>query len=179
MTRLTALSALAATVLVSGCVKDPAVEDEVAPTVGVSQPRSDGGATVGAADACHELVSAERSARSRLGCGDAGVALTCPNYVFLVGAVPCDEYVRSTVESCVTTMGAYTSCQDFDTKPCVVTVIRRSCAAPVPATDGGRDGSVNEVPDASSDASGKPPLKSDAAVEAGADASRSSDAGHD
>jgi hypothetical protein len=150
----------------AGCVKDPEIEDETVPPVGVEQP-APGGATIGAAEACSQLVDAEMATRAQLGCDESPVSPTCPDRLFLAGSQPCDEYDEASVAACVKAVKAYRHCADFDTNPCVVTVVESSCRAPkLPeagvvreaGTEAGvvRDGAV-PVPDGQAPGDGQAP----------------------
>jgi hypothetical protein len=154
--------------LASGCVSDPTVEDEVPPTVGALETDAGTGGHVGAADACQKLVEALTASRTRLGCSAAKPEPVCPSYVAVGGALPCDELYESSLDACVSKIGKYASCDDFDRTPCVVAVVTASCHAALPASDAGRDATA---PDGALDAGDAAP-----GAEAGPDGSTGSDA---
>ncbi len=131
------LSALSALVLAAGCVQDPKIEDEVPPLVGITQPKSDGGATTSLDAACGTLLSAVTAARTRLGCSAS--AVSCPGYLRVAGSSSCGEVESATVAACVSAISSYSACADFDTHPCVVTVEASSCGATNAIGDAGED----------------------------------------
>jgi hypothetical protein len=155
--------------LAAGCVTDPTVEDQTVSSTGVQQPGGDGGATIDAAAACGQLVAADKAARARLGCEDPKVPLACPDYVRLVGAMSCSRYLQGSVTACVTAMAAYQACGDFDTRPCVATVVRESCRVSI-QVDSGSEASVPGDSGARPDAAEAD--ASDASAASGAEAGR-------
>jgi D-serine deaminase-like pyridoxal phosphate-dependent protein len=128
-----------------GCVSDPKVEINVQPARGITEPASDAGASlIGAAAACDALVTAAGDANRRLGCSTSSAPFTCPQYTYLAGAQACTEYRAGTVAACVAAMAKYKACSDFDTKPCVSTVVATSCAVPAKVSaDAGKDSTVS------------------------------------
>jgi hypothetical protein len=138
--------------IVFGCVKDPQLEGETVPPDGIEQPGA-GKTTIGIDVACSTLVDAETKARSALGCPDSAVSLTCPNYLFLAGSQPCDEYDEASVQACAKAMDAFEDCSEFDETPCVATVIASSCHAPI-VTGGGEGGVLDSGVDAGPKAPG-------------------------
>jgi len=143
------------------CVSDPRVEDDVPARSGAHQPAASGDDPVPAAAACERVLAAEKAARDSLDCMPRTPAPTCPTYLRIAGAQPCDSYEGSTVSVCEAEIANYASCADFDTKPCIVTAVASTChAAAVPEAgprgdagkteDGLPDGSVL---DATADAS--------------------------
>ncbi|HEX7669472.1 MAG TPA: hypothetical protein VF395_07815 [Polyangiaceae bacterium] len=143
------------------CVSDPSVEDDVPARSGAHQPAASGDDPVPAAAACERVLVAEKAARDSLDCKPRTPAPTCPIYLSIAGTRPCDSYEGSTVSVCEAEIAKYTTCSDFDTRPCVVTAVASTCHAPAvpeagPRGDAGKaegglpDGSV---PDATVDAS--------------------------
>jgi hypothetical protein len=124
---------------ISACVTDPSVENDVPARRGAYQPGATGGSSLAAKDACDQVVSAEKSARDKLSCAAKTPAPACPSYLSVAGAMPCDSYEESTVTACVAAIGAYTSCDDFDTKPCIVTAVTCHPPAGVPEAGTGND----------------------------------------
>jgi hypothetical protein len=122
-------------VVVSACVSDPTVENDVPARSGAHQPGVTPGSVLSAKDACDQVLSAEKSARDQLSCAARTPAPVCPSYLAVAGAMPCDSYEETTVTACVAAIGKYTSCDDFDTKPCIVTAI--ACHAPAGVPEAG------------------------------------------
>jgi len=140
------------------CVKDPKIEDEVAPNEGLTQPKASGSASLTAGEACDKLATAAKDSWERLSCKPA-FSPSCPEYVALAGATPCASYNKASVEACADAISGYSKCADFDQKPCVATLYLDSCSAPhldAGVTDTGvTDTGVTDtgVADAQSDAS--------------------------
>jgi hypothetical protein len=166
------LVATAGLLLGTACVSDPKVQDESTSTTGMRQANSDGGSTIGADEACKELVTAAETARTRLGCDAPKTPPTCPAYVSVGGSLPCKEYLKSTVQECAATMAAYASCDEFDVHPCVAAAVTSSCGH-VAVPDAGPDGAVKgggkeagspdaTSPDAAADAASTPDATPDA-----------------
>src|SRR5689334_18596221 len=143
---------------VSACVSDPPVEDTVPSQPGLTQPDGAAGAALTAAVACEKLKTARKGAADKLGC-DAP-ADQCPNFLFLGGSVPCDQYAEGSVNACVAAIGDYRACSDFSDKPCAVSAVRSSCKKPVPPEAGKpvHDGATVRPKEA-----GVPPKAKDAA----------------
>lgn len=157
-------------VAITACVSDPKVEDYAPPSAGAHQPSGDGVATLSVAEACTRLVNAETTTRQKLAC-TASPSPQCPAHLAVAGALPCGLYDASTVTACVSEIGKYAACSDFDTKPCIVTAVVSSCHAP-PRAEAGTDATVptreGGPPDATTgkpDSGASPPdaTKSDAA----------------
>lgn len=141
MLRLLKVVAVAlSSVATTACVSDPKVEDYAPPSAGAHQPSGDGVATLSATEACTQLVSAETASRAKLAC-TASPSEQCPAHLAVAGALPCGLYDASTVAACVSEIGKYAACSDFDTKPCIVTAVVSSCHAP-PRAEGGTDATV-------------------------------------
>lgn len=145
--------------VLSACVSDPTVENDVPARSGAHQPGVTGESAISAKDACDQVLSAEQSARDKLSCAARTPASVCPSYLAVAGSMPCDSYEESTVTACVTAIGEYTSCDDFDTKPCIVTAITCHPPAGVPEagtrkpdaghTDAGTPDATPPTPDSS------------------------------
>jgi hypothetical protein len=128
--------ALTATLLAGGCATDPTVEDDVPPAAGAVQPASTDTATIGVQKACDDLTEAQAAARERLGCSDPDAGPSCEILLSVAGSLPCDRVRADTVEACVGVISGYTSCQQFTTRACIVTVEADSCRTPVPPVPG-------------------------------------------
>jgi hypothetical protein len=123
--------------LVSACVSDPAVEADVPASPGAVQPGGNGGSQVAAAEACTRIKAARTAAADKLGCDDPGDE--CPRYLYVAGAMPCDEYAGDSLDACEVVIGKYESCADLSARPCVVTPVAATCHKPAPpaASDAG------------------------------------------
>jgi hypothetical protein len=137
---------------IPACVSDPSVENDVPARSGAHQPGVTGQGTLPAVEACNQLVQAEQAGREKLRCKAPADKPLCPLHLAVAGALPCDSYEQSTVSACVAEIGQYAACDDFDTKPCIVTAVASSCHAPV-AREAGPGGN----PDAAPRADGGPP----------------------
>lgn len=115
--------------LVSGCVTDHTVENDVPAAPGLVQPEASGVGALGSAEACSRIGSARGATSAKLGCDMP--AVDCPAYLFPAGSLPCDEYYAGSVEACEAVIAKYDTCADFSTKACVVTPIAGSCRKPV------------------------------------------------
>jgi uncharacterized membrane protein YgcG len=124
------------------CTTEPKVEDQVPAPPGATQPASSSSATTGVDEACDRLRAAEDATRSRLDCAEPDNVVSCPEYLRVAGATQCDEVLEDTVAACVATVEGYSSCNEFNSRPCIVTVEPDSCRAPAPpiSTDGGDAG---------------------------------------
>ncbi|HEY3494569.1 MAG TPA: hypothetical protein VGK73_07780, partial [Polyangiaceae bacterium] len=80
-----------------------------------------GGATISEDEACGRLTGAEEQRRRQLTC-PALEHPPCPHYVRPAGT-GCWTYDEKSVEACERFVGDYTSCSDFDDRPCVLTAI--------------------------------------------------------
>ena len=110
-----------ATVASCSSVKDD--EAFVPSTPGAVQP-APSGKFVDEASACSQLTTAESKARSDLKCDAA--KHSCPDYIRPAGGEGCFEYDQGTVTACAKLFGTFTSCDDFDANPCLVTA-KSSC----------------------------------------------------
>jgi hypothetical protein len=129
-------------VLLGACVSDPDIEDSIPPPVGLIQPESTEAATVSVDEACASLVAVEAEVRGRLGCAPSAPPPTCPEYLWVAGALPCERVRADTVAACTAHVQAFSDCSAFDTRRCVVTVDVDSCVAPrLPGTGGTDAGS--------------------------------------
>ncbi len=84
--------------------------------------------------ACSQLTKAEAKARSGLSCDAA--KHTCPDYIRPAGGEGCFEYDQGSITGCVSVFESFTSCDDFDTSPCLVTA-KSSCSDDVGAGGAG------------------------------------------
>jgi hypothetical protein len=73
------------------------------------------------ASACSQLDSGESKARSDLGCASA--KHVCPDYIRPAGGADCFAYDKGSVTACVKLYGTFTSCEDFDVHPCLITAV--------------------------------------------------------
>jgi hypothetical protein len=118
---LVSLALLAA----ASCTSAKDTEDYVPSQPGAVQPEANG-KLIDEATACSTLSKAESSARSMLGCDAA--KRTCPDYIRPAGGADClFEYDQGTVNACAKQLDTFTSCDDFDLHPCLVTA-KSNCA---------------------------------------------------
>ena len=117
--RALCLSLLALAVGAS-CSSAKDTEATVPSRPGAVQPDTSG-TPIDEASACSQLSKAEASARSALGCDAA--KLTCPDAIRPAGGEGCFFYDQDSVKKCATLFDSFTSCDDFDKHPCLVTAI--------------------------------------------------------
>ena len=120
--RALCLGLLAVGVLAS-CTTAPDTEAAVPSKPGAVQPEGSGSFEEAEDSACAQLTQAEAKARSGLGC-DA-VKRSCPDYIRPVGSEACFKYDQGSVSACAKRFEMFTSCDDFEAQPCLVTA--RSC----------------------------------------------------
>jgi hypothetical protein len=114
-----------AAVLAASCTSTHDNADVVPAEPGAFQPDA-GGALIDEATACAALTKAESKARSTLGC-DA-VPRACPSYIRPAGGEGCFLYDQASLSGCSALFDSFTSCDDFERHPCVVTAESR-CGA--------------------------------------------------
>jgi hypothetical protein len=119
MARALCLSLLALAVGAS-CSSAKDTEATVPSRPGAVQPDTSG-TPIDETSACSQLSKAESSARSALGC-DA-VKLTCPDSIRPAGGEGCFVYDQDSINKCATLFDTFTSCDDFDKHPCLVTAV--------------------------------------------------------
>jgi hypothetical protein len=138
------LPSLVALVFATGCIDDVNTEEDVPAEKGATQPETSG-KVIAASEACSRLVAAETAARDDLNC-DSSPGPECPERLRLFGSLVCSEIDEGSVDACVDAIGAYRSCGEFDSRPCVVTVIESTCKNPmeagVPVPEAGSDASL-------------------------------------
>jgi len=88
--------------------------------------------------ACAQLAKAESSARATLGC-DA-VKLTCPDAIRPAGGGDCFEYDQGSIKKCAELFDTFTTCDDFDKTPCLVTAMAKSQCATGDTSEAGMAG---------------------------------------
>jgi hypothetical protein len=124
-------------VLAASCTSTHDTADVVPSPPGAFQPDG-GGKTLDEATACSQLTAAESTARSALGCDAA--KHTCPDYIRPAGGADCFVYDQASVDGCATLYNSFTSCDDFDSRPCLLTA-ESNCDQRAPdsgvASDGG------------------------------------------
>jgi hypothetical protein len=179
------LAASAALALATSCVDDVKTEADVPAEPGAIQPEGSG-RSVSAVEACDQLEAAEKKVRSELDC-DPSPSPDCPGRLRLAGSFVCAEVDEGSVEACVSAMNDYRACGEFDSRPCIVTVVSNTCRnpteagpPPVPPTEAGLEGGMTEggeggsggvqeggtvVPDGSAGSTGGAPGSTDAAPE--------------
>ena len=137
------LSALFVAVAAS-CSNPKDDEDFVPSEPGADQPKA-GGAQLAEAAACDSLKAADTAARKALSC-PANKAV-CPAYIRPAGVGDdCFQYSKNSVDACVSAIGEYTTCEDFESHPCLVTALPKQCAGSVEPepSEGGAGGAPSE-----------------------------------
>jgi hypothetical protein len=135
-----------AVVAAASCTTAKDTESYVPSKVGVVQPEPNG-QLVDEASACAQFTKAEAKARADLSC-DA-VKRTCPAFIRPAGGEGCFQYDQGTINGCVKLFGTFTTCDDFDANPCVLSA-KSSCdqgageggAAGAGGAAGGNEGGV-------------------------------------
>jgi hypothetical protein len=117
---------LVAAVLAASCTSTHDNADVVPAQPGAFQPDA-GGALIDEATACAALTKAESKARAALSC-DA-VERDCPSYIRPAGGEGCFVYDQASLDGCSTLYTSFTSCDDFDRHPCVLTAESKCDAA--------------------------------------------------
>lgn len=107
-------------------------------------------------DACETLVDAFDTHAKRLGC--TYTLPECPGYIRLSGAPECSEYDQGTVEGCAEFYGTFTSCDEFQKRPCHISNI-------VDSAPNGCDEETDAGVDAEGDAEPEEDADTDAASE--------------
>jgi hypothetical protein len=140
--RWSLFAASAVLVLATSCVDEVKTEPDVPAAPGATQPEGNG-KSVSASEACDQLEAAESKARSDLDC-DPSPSPACPGRLRLAGSFVCAEVDQGSVEACVSAIADYSTCGEFDSRPCVVTVLSSTCKNPTeagpppePPNDGG------------------------------------------
>lgn len=104
------------------CTEPPPSHQMSDPAEGARQPAAGGFSEVLNEDeACLVLSQAETEARERLGCAE--MQRDCPASIRPGGACDGFAYDASSVAACVEVIADYTSCDDFDVRPCIVTAV--------------------------------------------------------
>jgi hypothetical protein len=116
---LLCLAALAA-VLAASCTSTHDTADVVPSLPGAFQPDA-GGKLIAETTACSELTKAESAARAALGCDM--VTRDCPSYIRPAGGADCFVYDQASVNGCENLYQSFTTCDEFDQRPCLVTAV--------------------------------------------------------
>ena len=109
-----AMCALAFGVAVGCSDDDTDTGNTPAPETGVN------GKKISEDKACETLVDALEAQADKLGC--TLETLACPDYIRTGAAEDCSLYDQGRVNTCVDFFKTYSSCDDFGTKPCTLTV---------------------------------------------------------
>jgi hypothetical protein len=109
---------VAVAVLAASCSSTHDTADVVPPLPGAFQPDA-GGKLIDEATACADLVQAEASARTALGCDAA--KHECPSYIRPAGGAACFLYDKASLDGCTTLYASFTSCAEFEQRPCLLT----------------------------------------------------------
>ena len=135
-------ASLLTAVVAASCSSAHDTADVVPAEPGAFQPDA-GGKLIDEASACAALTKAERDARAALGC-DA-VTHDCPAYIRPAGGADCFVYDQASVDGCKVLFDSFTSCDDFDQRPCLVTAESRCDAVDSGvAAAGGAAGTAGE-----------------------------------
>lgn len=120
------------------------------------------GVAIGEQEACEILRDAFDEHAGRLGC--TYTLPDCPSYIRQSGAPVCSEYDEGTVTGCADFYATFTSCSEFQARPCEINNIEGSAPAGCDEEDAGTDAEADAEVDAEVEAG------TDAEVEAGTDA---------
>ena len=107
----------------ASCTTAPDTESNIPSQPGAVQPEPSG-KFVTEDSACSQLTKAEAQARSGLSCDAA--KHTCPDYIRPAGGESCFEYDQGSIDECAKKLKAFTSCDDFEIHPCLLTA-KSSC----------------------------------------------------
>jgi hypothetical protein len=106
--------------LAAACSGDETADPVSAPP-GIVQPEGNGVA-IDEATACQRIRGVAERRSGGLGC-DAIELLPCPAFIRPPGGGECLVYDEGTVVACETVIDSHRDCSDFDTSPCIVTVL--------------------------------------------------------
>lgn len=126
------------------------------------------GVAMGEQEACETILDAIDENVVRLGC--TYTRPTCPGYIRDSEAPVCSEYDQGTVEGCADFYATFTSCAEFQSRPCHVNNIENSAPNGCTEEDAGTDAEADAEVDAEVDAAEVDAAEVDAEVEAGLDA---------
>lgn len=145
-------------VLAASCTSTHDTADVIPPLPGAFQPDG-GGALIDEAAACAQMTDAESKARAALGCDK--MKRDCPAYIRPAGGADCFVYDQASVQGCVDLYDSFTSCDNFEQRPCLVTA-KSNCDEPGPdsgaagaSAAGGQSGAGGE-PGVPGDVGGAP-----------------------
>ncbi len=149
-----ALTLAAMLAVAASCTEDPVQHDYVPARPAAVQPEAQG-AAVDEVEACERIRTAEEAARELLQCMPLERA-ECPFYVRPAGS-GCWIYWEDSVVACEEAIAAYTSCLDFDDRPCVLSATPTDDTCPAaPAAEGGAGGAEGSAGAGGSASGGSP-----------------------
>ncbi len=124
-------------------------------------------------DACESLVDAVSKAAGKLQC--VVTVPACPNYIQSSGAPVCSQYDEGSVLGCADFYATFTSCADFNNRPCEIHNIAGSAPNGCPA-DAGADAQPDAADtDAQDTDAGAPDAEPDTDTDAAAVDAESAD----
>ncbi len=112
------LFALLLGALGASCSSTPDTAEVIPPLGGAVQPDG-GGKLVDEDTACAALVKAETDARTKLRCDS--VTHSCPSFIRPAGGEGCFVYDQTSIDACSTLYAGFSSCDQFDQSPCLLT----------------------------------------------------------
>jgi hypothetical protein len=141
-------------VLAASCTSTHDTADVVPSPPGAFQPDG-GGSLVDEDTACAALTAAESAARMTLGCPAA--KRVCPDYIRPAGNDNCFMYDVASVSGCKDLYDSFTTCAEFDQRPCLLTA-EASCDAgsTVPTGTAGAGGEPSVGTGGTGNAGGEP-----------------------
>ena len=132
---------LVSAVLAASCTSTPDTADVVPALPGAFQPDA-GGPLIDEATACAKLSQAESKSRSALGCDP--LKRDCPAYIRPAGGADCFLYSQASVDGCSELYASFSSCDQFEQRPCLVTAVS-NCVLVVGAGGQGGAGSSSDA----------------------------------
>lgn len=96
-------------------------------------------------EACVTLTDALSQEATRLRC--VYTSPTCPAYIRGSGAPECSQYDEGSIEGCKAFYGTYTTCDDFELRPCQIHNIEKSEPKGCPADAGAPDAADTDAAD--------------------------------
>jgi hypothetical protein len=125
---------LVSAVLAASCTSAPDMADVVPALPGAFQPDA-GGPLVDEVTACTKLSQAESGARAALGCDP--VTRACPVYIRPAGGADCFLYSQASLDGCSELYDSFSSCDQFEQRPCLVTAVSTCIVAEGAGGQGG------------------------------------------
>jgi hypothetical protein len=156
-------ASLLTAVVAASCTATHDTADVVPPLPGAFQPDA-GGKLIDEATACAELVKAETTARTALGCDAA--KHDCTSYVRPAGGADCFLYDNASLDGCAALYDSFTSCAEFDQRPCLLTA-ESNCDSSAGVGAGGAGGQSSSATGGEPGVGGEPAVGGASAAGAG------------